>query len=389
MPSPDLDARATRAGTWLLAILGPLGALALYLSTLTIPGSRLDLRVYRDATAAWIAGQPLYDLRVTEESLPFTYPPFSAALLTPLHLPPFLLSAAAWAALSATCLYLVVGWAYRAVPGNPVPRLTAAATAGVLLLANPVRQTFDLGQVNLVLLALVCADLVRPAPARTRGILTGVAAAIKIAPLFLLAYPLLERDWRTLARAAASFALIAALGLLVLRQETLTYLTVIWDPGRIGDPAYGANQSLAGLLHRTGAYTTATWVALCAAAGVLGAYAAWRYRHQSRIVPLLVIAITGLLVSPISWDHHWAWICLAPAATLALWRTEANRLAARATAALTVTLALWIPVQLTNRIDRIPVDDSIYVLAALAWLVCLALAPRTPRTTPLPATPAT
>ena len=30
---------------------------------------------------------------------------------------------------------------------------------------------------------------------------------------------------------------------------------------------------------------------------------------------LLATALTGLLVSPISWDHHWVWIALAVAVT--------------------------------------------------------------------------
>ncbi len=43
--------------------------------------------------------------------------------------------------------------------------------------------------------------------------------------------------------------------------------------------------------------------------GVTGlALAAWASHRGQEIVGVLVCALTGLLVSPVSWTHHWVWI---------------------------------------------------------------------------------
>jgi hypothetical protein len=45
------------------------------------------------------------------------------------------------------------------------------------------------------------------------------------------------------------------------------------------------------------------------AVGVSGVVlAAWAHRTSSRLLAVLVCAATGLLVSPISWDHHMVWV---------------------------------------------------------------------------------
>jgi alpha-1,2-mannosyltransferase len=73
---------------------------------------------------------------------------------------------------------------------------------------------------------------------------------------------------------------------------------------------------------------------------------------------LLMAALTGLLVSPISWDHHWVWI--APGALVAAHytaqavRRDAKK-AAWALGILTVTIVAWFgawPARLfTSRLD--------------------------------------
>ena len=44
---------------------------------------------------------------------------------------------------------------------------------------------------------------------------------------------------------------------------------------------------------------------------------------------LLLTALTGLLISPISWDHHWVWVALGVAVTghyaVSAWRAGARR----------------------------------------------------------------
>ena len=57
---------------------------------------------------------------------------------------------------------------------------------------------------------------------------------------------------------------------------------------------------------------------------VVGAVAATRcLKAGSETYAVLVVAITGLLVSPISWSHHWIWLVMA--VPLLLSQNELNR----------------------------------------------------------------
>ena len=81
---------------------------------------------------------------------------------------------------------------------------------------------------------------------------------------------------------------------------------------------------------------------LVAAIGVTAA--AWLDRKGYPVPGLLMAALTGLLVSPISWDHHWVWI--GPGALVAAhyavqaWRRNARK-GARALGILAVGIVAW------------------------------------------------
>jgi alpha-1,2-mannosyltransferase len=65
-------------------------------------------------------------------------------------------------------------------------------------------------------------------------------------------------------------------------------------------------------------YWLLTAVAVCAVGMTVAARAA---RRGEELVAVLVTAVTGLLVSPISWSHHWVWAGPLLAALVALaWR---------------------------------------------------------------------
>ena len=93
-----------------------------------------------------------------------------------------------------------------AVTGEPawVRRcwLAAAIVAPAVIYLEPIRANFDFGQINVVLMTLVIADCV---PRRTpwpRGLLLGLAIALKLTPAVFLLYFLLRRDTRALLTAA-------------------------------------------------------------------------------------------------------------------------------------------------------------------------------------------
>jgi alpha-1,2-mannosyltransferase len=155
-------------------------------------------------------------------------------------------------------------------------------------------------------------------PALARGALAGIAAAVKLTPALFVLFFLLRRDYRATATMAASFAAATAAGFLLAWRDSARYWTnIVFDTARIGNPAYAANQSIQGVLARAGLdpHTpagTAIWLALSVA--VLAA-ACLGMRHAlaagDDCLALVLNALAALLISPISWSHHWVWI--APA----------------------------------------------------------------------------
>jgi alpha-1,2-mannosyltransferase len=78
-----------------------------------------------------------------------------------------------------------------------------------------------------------------------------------------------------------------------------------------GNVTYAGNQSLLAVIARAGGSHT-EWLVAAVLTGVLGlAAAAALDRAGHRPLGFAMTALTGLLVSPISWDHHWVWIALA------------------------------------------------------------------------------
>lgn len=303
--------------------------------------SLYDIEVYRSAgLAVWQGRDALY--AGDPGALPFTYPPLAALVFVPLALLPMpwaaiALSAMSLAALAAT-VHLTLAAAAEgpgsAGPGSARPgvRLVAGITAAAVL-AEPVLATLDLGQVNLILMVLVAVDLLARPGARWHGIPIGIAVGIKLTPLIFLLVFLVRRDVRSMLRAALTIGAGALLGWLILPQSSLDYLRVAGQATRVGTPQFPGNQSLFGVVLRLGlgdgatiGWATALWLSLAAGVLLVGVMLVLRL-HQAgdRVGQVLVAALVGLLVSPISWSHHWVW--LVPLA-IWLWTTGRHRWAA-------------------------------------------------------------
>ncbi|MEV4053189.1 glycosyltransferase 87 family protein [Amycolatopsis sp. NPDC049688] len=301
------------------------------------PAYRVDLDVYRLGSAALLHGQALYGTLPPTgdgQSLLFTYPPFAAIVLSPLSLLPYWAACLALTLLTLGLLALVLVTVLRAFGARCDWR-----RVGVLLLAaevlEPVLRTFYAGQIDLLLLALVVLDVLVDTPRWPRGLLIGLAAAVKLTPAVFLLYFLLRRDTRAAATAAVTFLAATALGFLLAGADSVRYWTgALWDTGRVGEPTYAGDQSLLGLLARAGVppqARTAWWLPLVAVVLVL---TAWGMRRAlaagERTVALGLNALGGLLVSPISWTHHWVWAVVV----LLGWAELARRTRRRGPAAL-------------------------------------------------------
>ena len=229
------------------------------------------------------------------------------------------------AALLAAMWFTFGGLGYRDRRVRLGATLLAAA---VTFWLQPVVRTIYLGQVNLVLMAMIMWDLCQPsllASGRRRwwkGALTGVAAGIKLVPLIFVPYLLITRRFREAVMTVAGFLVTVAIGFAVLPHDSSEWWLhgLFWSDGnRAGFEGWAGNQSLRAIITRFAGSVAAgqdPWMVAAVIAFILGMTAAYLVDRAGYPVPaLLVTSLTGLLISPISWDHHWVWIALGVAVT--------------------------------------------------------------------------
>ena len=328
---------------------------------------RIDIDVYRMGGRAWLEGSPLYSDGVlfhTEAGLdlPFTYPPLAAIAFAPFAL--WSLPVASAAITVTTLVLLVVStWIvltrlrvaehWPATTGPAWRRrcwLAAAIVAPAVLFLEPIRSNFEFGQINVVLMTLVIADCVPRKTPWPRGLLLGVAIALKLTPAIFLLYFLLRRDTRALLTAAASMVGATLIGLIFAWHDSLMYWTeTVHDTDRIGTVTFNTNQNIAGGLARLGlgeGPRFVLWTLACFA--VLG-LTVWAVRrilkaHQP-VLALVCVALFGLVVSPVSWSHHWVWALPSVLVTAVIAYRQRN-LALAAVSAIGVALMVCLPLVL-------------------------------------------
>ncbi|GAB3056307.1 glycosyltransferase 87 family protein [Micromonospora schwarzwaldensis] len=303
----------------------------------------VDLKVYLASGEAVRHGTSLYDVAIQNPMygpMPYLYPPLTAILFfVPLSLLPIGAASLVWNTLSLIALG-AVAWLSLGIAGVRTPRTRAVLTLVVLLLATwllPVRIQLIAGQINMFLLLLVLLDF-RGYTGRWRGLGIGIAAGLKVTPLIFIAYLVVTRQWRAAGTATAAFLGTVALGFVLLPADAARYWGgLVLHSSRAGGVWDTPNQSLSGAMARGVSSTQFAhwWLVVLAVVAVVGlAVARYVHRNGSDFLGFSAAAITGLLVSPVSWEHHWVYVI-----PLLVWlAVEAYRNRSAALAALTVGL---------------------------------------------------
>jgi alpha-1,2-mannosyltransferase len=358
-----------------------------------------DLRVYAGAAQWWRSGGELYEYTYGRSPYGFTYPPFAALAVLPMTLLPIEVVAGLHALLNAALLTGLAWWLLAPLArrhGWPVA-FTVAAAVPVLFVLEPVRETIGFGQVNLVLVALVLADVAAlRRGSRWAGVGIGLAAAVKLTPGLFVVYLLLTRRWRAAAVALGTAGAATALAAAVAPRESWQYFTgTLWQTERVGRPDKTSNQSLFGALARLtdpAEPPRLLWLALAVVALVLVLARAVRAARAGD--DLAGVTLTGLaacLVSPISWSHHLVWLVPAlvvlldlaagrvPAPGTPAWWRRRSRLWAGVLVAVTAVVlassAIWFAEARPGRhhdlgVLGIVVED-LYLLVTLAVVALL------------------
>ncbi|MBF6224562.1 DUF2029 domain-containing protein [Nocardia abscessus] len=278
----------------------------------------IDLQVYRNGARVWLDGGDLYGPMPPVEGigLPFTYPPLAALFFAPLALMPLLLAEVLVVATSVASLgislWLVLARLRPELSRPAVLALVIGAVA-VAQFFEPIRQTFGFGQINLVLMAAITLDCLVRKPFWPRGMLIGIAVSVKLIPAGYLLYFVLRKDWKAAGTLVVSAIAAVGLGFLLFPADSVNYwFHTLADTGRIGPPYFAGNQSIKGMAFRLGVddtVATLLWITLSLLAVALAAV--WMRRlidAGATVAALLVNAAAVLLVSPVSWSHHWVWI---------------------------------------------------------------------------------
>ncbi|WP_410874295.1 glycosyltransferase 87 family protein [Nocardia sp. A7] len=317
----SLEQNADRQRRWLTAAIG----LFVFSAAVALLAhwwhGFIDLQVYRNGARVWLDGGELYGPMppVHGLGLPFTYPPLAAMFFVPLALMPLVVAEVVVLATSLASLGIAL-WLVLVRVRPELDRIAVLtvviAGLGLAQYLEPVRQTVNFGQINLILMAAVTIDVLVRKPFWPRGMLIGITVSIKLIPAGFLLYFLLRRDWKAAATMVVSAAGAIGVGFLLFPTDSVEYwFHTVSDTGRIGTPYFAGNQSIKGTLFRLGldeSLATGLWIGLSALTIALAAV--WMYRligAGNDVGALLVNAAAVLLVSPVSWSHHWVWV--APA----------------------------------------------------------------------------
>jgi alpha-1,2-mannosyltransferase len=359
----------------------------------------VDLHVYVGGAGTLDTPAKLYDYVYAEQTpdfpLPFTYPPFAAVVFYPLHLLPFGLLAFAWQLGTIAALYGVVRISQRLLPGTADRRLAMLWTAAGIWI-EPLRSNFDYGQIN-VLLVLAVLYAVYSTRWWTSGLLVGLAAGVKLTPAVSGLYFLGARRWGAAVFSALVFFGTVGISALVVGDEARYYFTdLLGDADRVGPVGTSFNQSWRGGISRILGHDAGYGPLVLAGIAVTAVLAllAWRAigGAADRLGAIVVVQLFGLLLSPISWTHHWVW--LIPLMIWLLHGPLRDRLGARILGwgwlGLTVVGVPWLlsfaqpSIWVISRPWYLAWAGLIYIVATLATLAWIATSRRRSRLSPAP-----
>ena len=350
-------------------------------------GTFEDFSAYMGAARSMAAGGSPYAQfsSATPVMSGFTYPPFAGVLVRPLALLTNQQALSVWLALSlATTVIAAVIVARTALPAS-WPRLELAVIASVAF--GPAAYNYWHGQINGVIFLLLATGYWAyvTGRGRTAGIVLGLAAGIKVAPVVLIVLLLRRRWWQGAAAMAATVAATVGIGVLALGTgPTHTFIAGVL-PALSRPMGWVYNQSLTAAVSRVfehsvlavqttpPAIAAAGWALTALVLGIAG----WAVRPGARQRPergaefgLGVLAM--LLAGSLAWYAHYTALLIPLAGAVALARDrdgDDRRALLAATAGAVVVFAVVAPLA----IAALTMPGLVALSASPAWWPVLQL----------------
>ncbi|HEV1998464.1 MAG TPA: glycosyltransferase family 87 protein [Candidatus Dormibacteraeota bacterium] len=333
--------------------------------------------------------------------------PIFLFLLWPWTVLPDVPARLSWQALEIGGLALAVALAYR---GLGAPRAGEAILVAVLVLFFvPVRDSFQEGQLSIMLGTLIAASLLAHQRGRPTigGLSLGLAAGLKLTPLLLIPYFAYKRDFKlcltAIATSAGLFLLTLAFGWAPLMTPFVRVMVQLSQ-----GTAIAQNQAVNGFVLRflhpglTGfpipSLPLSTRLVIGAGQVAVLVYLAWLVRRlrlpatERLWTEFSIVLLLLPLVQPFAWPHHFAWaVIVIPVGVRLVLRGLLSQRRAAALVGLYLALTL-LEFPLYSAAAQHPADLGRYPLAALgaaltmycALLAALVLATPGDRDGPYP-----
>ena len=346
----------------------------------------LDLWIYLRGGERVSAGDALYAGNIFND-LPFTYPPFSGLLFSWLGVFGDLEVTVLWHTMSIAGTLLVLWLCFVRLGVKMTPAFVVilpAMAAFFLLGTEPLHATLFWGQVNILLMVLVCLDFL-PRTRRLPGVGVGLAAGIKLTPAFFGLLFLVQRRWAAAVGSIVVFLATVALGFLTVPDAKHFWTDAMFSSDRVGVHSNTGAQSIKSVLVRDfGIESGVVWLVLALLTVALVAWAAWLAVQRDNLPAAVgMVGMGACLVSPFSWYHHWVWIVPLGVAIFVGVNRAAARIMPAQLAGLVSCLVLFIvmvPFSATNLEPLVGYHrSSLYVYAGVALIlgyIIHALIPR-------------
>jgi len=311
-----------------------------------------DFSVYIDGTKATLNGKNPYIVKFFDR---YNYSPAATLFFVPLVFLPRELSEWLFTVLSVVSLWLTISWTLKILDWKP-GRLVKWLIFALSLKMFPVKLTLILGQINLIILALIVGSFYflyrvgkgetfseKVSPFETlSGILLGLATVIKLTPAPLVVYFLFRKKWKTVWWFTVTIIFLTLAGIAIFGWDLTYYYYFKTIPQLMSENTPETlngsymNQSITALLGKLGIFGEWNSVIRVGVSGLLTVIIVRNLRLDCHGVKRLAMTKTYFGIDPIRkfilfwnlvviimlllpvfvWKHHYTilipiWIILA------------------------------------------------------------------------------